>query len=84
MMMNRKHEHGVGILLAPHVKLESHQEHLPARIVSATIYVKGMKLAVLNVYARTDATKSDAAKSVFYSALNKAKTVLDGNPKYKL
>ena len=30
----RKREHGVGILLAPHVKLENHQEHLPARIIS--------------------------------------------------
>ena len=25
----RKHEHGVAILIAPHVKLEDHQEHLP-------------------------------------------------------
>ena len=80
----RKREHGVGILLAPHVKLENHQEHLPARIISATICVKGMKLTALNVYAPTETTKSDATKSAFYSALSKAKTYLEGTPKYKL
>ena len=79
----RKREHGVGILLAPHVKLENHQEHLPARIISATICVKGMKLTALNVYAPTETTKSDATKSAFYSALSKAKTYLEGTPKYK-
>ena len=80
----RKREHGVGILLAPLVKLENHQEHLPARIISATICVKGMKLTALNVYAPTETTKSDATKSAFYSALSKAKTYLEGTPKYKL
>ena len=80
----RKREHGVGILLAPHVKLENHQEHLPARIISATICVKGMKLTALNVYAPTETTKSDATKSAFYSALSKAKTYLEGTPTYNL
>ena len=36
----RKHEHGVGILLAPHVTLDAYQEHHPARVISATICVK--------------------------------------------
>ena len=80
----RKREHGVGILLAPHVKLENHQEHLPARIISATICVKGMKLTALNVYAPTEITKSDSTKSAFYSALSKVKTYLEGTQKYKL
>ena len=80
----QKKEHGVGLLLAPHVKLESYQEHMPARIISATINVKGMRLSILNGYAPTNVTKSDAAKSAFYSALGKAKKDLDDNPRYKL
>lgn len=73
----------MGILLAPHVKIKSYQEHLPARIISATMKVKGMIIAVLDVYTPTDSTKSVTAKSVFYSALSKAKPEVDDNPKYK-
>ncbi len=80
----RKHEHGVGILLAPHVKIEQYQEHLPGRIIPATLFVKGMRLAILNAYAPTNSTKSDAAKGSFYCALSKAKLELDKTPKYKL
>lgn len=67
----------MGILLAPHVKIKSYQEHLPARIISATMKVKGMIIAVLDVYTPTDSTKSVTAKSVFYSALSKAKPEVD-------
>lgn len=38
----RKCEHGVGILLALHVKMKDFQEHLTARIISATVIVNGM------------------------------------------
>ena len=82
--LKRKRAHGVAILLAPHIKMDDHQEHMAARIVSATITVKGMRLVILNVYAPTDCTKSQAAKSAFYVALDKAKDELDKNPKYKL
>ena len=80
----RKHEHGVALLLAPHVKIEDHSEHLAARINSATMNVKGLRLAILNVYSLTNATESEAAKSSFYATLNKAKQQLDGNPRYKV
>ena len=80
----RKREHGVGILIAPHVELDEHTEHLQAWVISATLVVKGMRLAILNVYSPTDCTKSDAAKSQFYSALNKAKAQLNQTPSYKL
>ena len=66
------------------MKLEDYTEHLAARIISATINVKGLRLAILNVYSPTNATKSEAAKSSFYAALNKAKQKLDLNPKYKV
>ena len=79
----RKRLHGVGVLLAPHVQLESFTEHLPARILSCMIICKGMKLAILNVYSPTDSA-NDAAKAAFYSALNKAKTSLDETPSYKI
>ena len=80
----RKKEHGVAILLAPHVKLEEFTEHLAARIISTKICVRGLKLSILNAYAPTDSTKSDAAKSSFYSALSKAKKYLDESPKFKV
>jgi len=80
----RKREHGVAILFAPHVKIEHHMEHLQARIISANVCVKGMRLALLNVYSPTDCTQSEAAKAAFYCALNKAKLVLDESSKYKM
>jgi len=54
----RKRQHGVGILMAPHVKLVSYKEHLQARIISATVTVRYLRLAILNVYAPTDASNS--------------------------
>ena len=54
----RKREHGVGVVL------EGYQEHLPARIISLTIFARGMRLAILNVYAADD-TKSDSSKIAF-------------------
>ena len=80
----RKRQHGVGILLAPHVKLISYEEHLQARIISATVCVRGMRVAILNVYAPTDASQADSAKSIFFAAMTKAKTNLDLTPKYKV
>ena len=52
--------HGVAILMAPHVKLISFQEHLPARILSSTIQCKGLKLHILNVYSPIDDAKESA------------------------
>lgn len=75
----QKHEHGVGILFAPHVRLEC---HLPARIIFTT--VKGMSLSILNVYALTESTKSSSTKCAFYLALSNTKAELDKNPKFKL
>ena len=63
----QKKEHGVGILLAPHVKLESYQEHMHASLVSATVSVKGMRLSILHGYGPTEITKSDGEKSTFNS-----------------
>ena len=81
--LKRKKEYGVGILMAPQVKLESYKEHLAARIISATLCVKNMRLSVINVYAPTDATESESTKNVFYTALNKTKAELDQNPSFK-
>ena len=80
----RKKEHGVATLLAPHVKLEEYEEHLAARIISTKISVKGLKMSILNAYAPTDSTKSDAAKAGFYSALTKAKKRPEESPKFKV
>ena len=41
-------------------------------------------MSILNAYAPTDSTKSDTAKSSFYSALSKAKKYLDEFPKFKV
>ena len=46
--------------------------------------VRGVRIAILNVYAPTDANKSDATKQAFYVALSKAKTELVSQLKYKL
>ena len=81
--LKRKKEYGVGILLAPHVKLETYKEHLPARIISTTLHVKNLRLSIINVYAPTDATESESTKISFYTALNKAKVELDQNPSFK-
>ena len=43
-----------------------------------------MRLSILNGYATTNANKSDAAKSAFYSARRQTKKENDENPKYKL
>ena len=80
----RKKEHGVGILFAPHVEIQSYDVHLQARIISARVIINGVRLAILNVYSPTDVTKSDATKSAFYAALNKAKIELESQPKFKL
>ena len=72
-----KHIHGVAILCAPHVKVEEHQEHMPARILSVRVSVNGMKLAILNGYAPTNSTKSETAKNYFFTSLQKAKDHLE-------
>ena len=79
----RKKQHGVAILCAPHVKIEDEEEHMPARIISARISVKGMKLTILNAYAPTD-TSVATAKATFYRELSKAKKDLNVHSKYKL
>ena len=81
--LKRKKEYRVGILMAPHVKLESYKEHLDSRIISATLCVKNLRLSAINVYAPTDATESESTMNSFYTALNKAKVVLDQNPSFK-
>ena len=43
-----------------------------------------MRLTILNSYAPTESTKSDAMKETFYNSSNKAKMLLEKNPKYKL
>ena len=79
----RKFEHGVAILLAPHVICDEHFVFLDARIIAATVTVSGMRLAILNGYAPTNSSPSETAKLGFYSALSKAKKKLDGMPKFK-
>ena len=80
----RKRQHGVALLLAPHVILEEHNVFLDARIVTAKVRVGNMRLALLNAYAPTEANGSDSAKSGFYSALNKAMKALERTPKFKI
>ena len=46
----RKKEHGVGILLAPHIQIQSYDIHLQARILSVRAIVRGVRIAILNVY----------------------------------
>ena len=79
----RKHQHGVAILLAPHVAYEEHFVFLDARIVAVKVKVYGMRLSILNGYAPCDSNKSETAKLGFYSALSKAKKKLDETPKFK-
>ena len=43
-----------------------------------------MSLSILNAYAPTQSTKSNAAKVTFYAALNKAKAELDQTPRFKV
>ena len=80
----KEREHGVAILIAPHVKIEDYKEHHQAHIMSATIEVRGMRLSILNAYAPTDASKSEATKAAFYNSLNKAVVHLEKTPKYKI
>lgn len=79
----RKKIHGVGILLAPHVRLNDYKEHHPARILSATVSCKGLNIAILNGYAPID-NAGDGIKLAFYSSLGKAKQHLDAMPKFKV
>ena len=80
----RKRQHGVAILLAPHVILEDHNVFQDARIITAKVRSRGVRFALLNAYAPTEASGSENAKSCFYSSLNKAKQYLDKMPKFKL
>ena len=43
-----------------------------------------MKLSILNAYAPTECTLSEATKATFYTDLNKAKAELDLKPKFKI
>ena len=79
----KKKEYGVGILMAPDVKLEAYKEHLAARIISAKLRGKNLRLVIINVYAPTDATQSESTKNALYTALNKANEELDHIPSYK-
>jgi retron-type reverse transcriptase len=64
--------------------MDDYHEHLKARIVSTTITVKGMRLAILNAYAPTNKA-SETSKMSFYRCLNKAKKELDdSSSKYKM
>lgn len=67
-----KKEHGVAILYAPYVAMDEYQEHLKGRIISTTVIIKGMHLALLNSYAATDKA-SESSKLLFYRCLTKAK-----------
>ena len=60
--LKRKKEYGLGILMTPHIKLESYKEHLAARIISATLCVKNLRLSAINVHASSDETESDSTK----------------------
>ena len=81
--LKRKKLYGVAILMAPHVKMESYAEHLPARLLPSTIRCKGLKLHILNVYSPINDAKP-TAKATFYSALDKAKNRLDDCSSHKV
>ena len=80
----RKRQHGVAILLAPHVTLEEYEVFLDARVITAKVRVGNMRLALLNVYAPTNSNGSDSAKSGFYRAITKAIQALKKTPKFKI
>ena len=79
----KKKEYGVGILMAPDVKLEAYKKHLAARIISAKLRGKNLRLGIINVYAPTDVTQSESTKNALYTALNKVNKELDHIPSYK-
>ena len=79
----RKCEHGAAILMAPHVVIDKYQERYPARIISTSIPIKGMRITILNSYAPTDCTMPEATKAAFYTVFNK-KYQPDLKPKFKV
>ena len=79
----KRKEYGVGILMAPHVKLEVYKEHLAARTISVKLRGKNLRLVTINVYTTTDATESESTKNALYTAPNKANEELDHIPSYK-
>ena len=46
-----KHEDDTALLLASHVNLEDHAEHLAARIHTPTTNINGLRLIMLNLYS---------------------------------
>ena len=56
---------------------------MPARILSARITVKGMKMTILNAYAPHE-DYAETTKATFYRELDKAKKDLSVHSKYKL
>jgi len=81
---NVKKRHGVAVLLAPCVELEDYKEHLKGRILSTTVVIKGVNIAILNGYAPTDEAPI-ASKQLFYRSLTKAKADLAKSaPSFKL
>ena len=63
--LKRKKMFGVAILMAPHVRMINYTEHIRGRIISSTIYCKGLKLHILNVHSPTNDAKV-TTKAMFY------------------
>ena len=82
----RKAQAGVGIALAPHVKVEDIMYVEAGRILGVRVIVNGIKLSIFSCYSPTDTKSySDQIKDAFYRTLGAATTkVKTEHPSFKL
>ena len=77
-----KADHGVGFILAPHIKLVDISQYLNARISSVKVKACGLRLNITNIYAPTN-THSLSAKQLFYNKLRKTINEISKCNKFK-
>ena len=82
----KKAQAGVGIALAPHVKLEDVMHVEAGRILGVRVLVNGIKLSIFCCYAPCDTKSySDTTKDAFYKILGAATTKAKADhPSFKL
>ena len=82
----RKAQAGVGIALAPHVKIEDIIYVEAGRIIGVRVIVNGIKLSIFSCYSPTDTKSySEQSKDAFYRTLGAATTkVKSEHPSFKL
>ena len=77
-----KAEAGVALLLAPHINLVDHQIHQEARILTAYINIKGMRVSLINTYFPAEMAE-DSSKDRFYCNLRKSLKETNSNKSFK-